>query len=152
MSMAEDNSIEDMLRFAAARQLSLSREGLKQTVMALCGDSRPVPRDPAVGPGRKLLDLFLQRYPPLAVRSSRIHEADRVIAAEEDHIRGFDAAWQDYLDKEKPATDDIRNTDVTGASQSVESRPVLCDTVHVSRPRARGCCGVVFVCSEICCV
>ncbi|CAM9636811.1 unnamed protein product, partial [Sphacelaria rigidula] len=83
--------------------------------------NRPVPWDPAVGPGRKWLELFLRRHPRLAERSSRIYEIDRVVADHEDCTREFYAAWRDYVNK-KPAADHISNTDETGALQYVKSR------------------------------
>ncbi|CAN0015199.1 unnamed protein product, partial [Sphacelaria rigidula] len=121
LSTAERNFIKDTLTFAAAYQLGRNRDDLKQVAVTLCSDNRPVPWDPVVGSGGKWLDLFLQRHPRLAERSSRIYEADRVIAEEEDRIREFYAAWQDYMDKEKPATDHIWNTDETSVSLSFKS-------------------------------
>ncbi|CAM9724600.1 unnamed protein product, partial [Sphacelaria rigidula] len=85
-----ENSVEDILKFAAGRQLGLTRDDLEQAIMALCSDNRPVPWDPAVGPGRKWLELFLRRHPRLAERSMRICEVDRVVADQEDRIREFD--------------------------------------------------------------
>ena len=124
LTTEEENSIEDTLKLAAARHLGLTGDDLKQAVMALWSDNRPVPWDPAVGPGRTWLDLFLQRHPRLAERRSRIYEADRVEGDEEDRVRNFYAAWQDYVDKKKPAADHIWNTDETGASQSAKSHSV----------------------------
>ena len=71
-----------------------------------------------------MLHLFLRRHPRLAERRSRIYEADSVEADEEDRVRNFCAAWQDYVDKEKPAADDIWNTDETGTSQSAKTHSV----------------------------
>lgn len=45
--------VDVILKFAAARQLGLTRHSLKQPVMVLSSDSRPVSWDPAVGPDQK---------------------------------------------------------------------------------------------------
>ena len=99
LTTEEENSIEDTLKFAAARHLGLTRDDLKQAMVALCSDNQPVPWDPAVGSGRTWLELFLRRHPRFAERRSRIYEADRVDADEEDRVRNFNAAWQDYVEK-----------------------------------------------------
>ena len=48
-----------------------------------------------------------------------------MVGNDDDRMRKFHAAVGDDVDKEKPATSHIRNTNETGASQPVKSRSVF---------------------------
>ncbi|CAM9103374.1 unnamed protein product [Ascophyllum nodosum] len=53
-----------------------------KNVRILCNVGRHAPWNPWKGSGRDRFEAFLKRHPTLALRSSRIYEANRVLTAD----------------------------------------------------------------------
>ena len=118
----EEGWIVDTLLYAAHNHLGLSRSDLVEAVRKLCSDGRQVPWKPEQGPGPKWVRGFLKRHPQLSERSSRIYEANRVVSNDDERLRSFYGAWEDFTKDNDLEANHLWNTDETGEDTHV---PVL---------------------------
>ena len=118
----EEGWIVDTLLYAAHNHLRLSRSDLVEAVRKLCSDGRQVPWKPEQGPGPKWVRGFLKRHPQLSERSSRIYEANRVVSNDDERLRSFYGAWEDFTKDNDLEANHLWNTDETGEDTHV---PVL---------------------------
>ena len=102
--------------------MGLSRSDLVEAVRKLCSDGRQVPWKPEQGPGPKWVRGFLKRHPQLSERSSRIYEANRVVSNDDERLRSFYGAWEDFTKDNDLEANHLWNTDETGEDTHV---PVL---------------------------
>ncbi|CAN0536572.1 unnamed protein product, partial [Ectocarpus sp. 12 AP-2014] len=114
LSKKEEDSLEDILLFAARNFLAVDRVHLRDAVRLLCNDRRRIPWDPEKGPGKDWLAGFLRRHPRVAERSTRIYEANRITEDEEPRMAQFYERWAALLDEVKPEANHVHNTDETG--------------------------------------
>ena len=126
LTREEEVALVDSLLWAGRHELALSRSELVDAVRTLCLDGRRVPWKPETGPGPKWVKGFLKRHPVLAERNTRIFEANRVQADNEERLRKFYDLWAAYAMREQPTPDHIWNTDETGGLHSYRFRVGKC--------------------------
>ena len=119
--------LADALLWAAHHNLALGRSELVDAVRTICLHGRAIPWDPEKGLGQSWVEGFFKRHPELSTRSSRIFEANRVQADDEERLREFYRVWNKYVSEEKPALDHIWNADETGerATRNQPSEQIL---------------------------
>ncbi|CAB1107197.1 unnamed protein product [Ectocarpus sp. CCAP 1310/34] len=117
LSKEEEDSLEDILLFAARNFLAVGRVHLRDAVRRLCNDGRRIPWDPEKGPGKDWLAGFRRRHPRVAERSTRIYEANRITEDEEPRMVQFYERWAALLDEFKPEANHVHNTDETAGFQ-----------------------------------
>ena len=90
------------------------------------------------------MEGFFKRHPELSTRSSRIFEANRVQADDEERLWEFYRVWNKYDSEERPALDRIWITDETGkrATRNQPSGQVLQNLIQlqISNCGARNIC------------
>ena len=113
LTREEEAVLVDTLLWAARHGLALGRSELVDALRTLCLDGRPVPWNPETGPGKGWVQRFFERHPELSTRSTRIFEANRMQADDEERLREFYDIWAEYVMQVQPAPDHVWNTDET---------------------------------------
>lgn len=114
LSTDEELAIVDLLLYAGRHYLGITRPQLQENVRKLCNDGRALPWKPDIGPGKRWMKGFFQRHPVLALRSSRIYEANRITSDERPRLKAYFDVLETYMEEKSPAASHIWNTDETG--------------------------------------